>query len=578
MGSLLKSRELEKRFNEIGKKIKACLKEGTIPDKRLFRELDMEFKKIKRVYEDQGDTLNMLHVEHNYLLYKSVERLQSDINSSFHMFVGALFKLIERHKLREYPQESFKRMLGMYRWISSLIENRRKDLDLKKVGKNWIKLTKEAKILKIADILELCTQMSINIILKNYEEITENLKITSVKEYNFAKRLEDRIRPILGILELIEIPLAFLATSMSYEILYKLNKKRLHYLVRSLFFEKSKDKKTRIQGEIDKITKNMLNFSKLSLKRYEKYLKLREKDEDENVLLASSLKELDKLAASYYFYAYSKKDIFTAWQRLDTIKHYIVRKVFTEKVPLSQNLITYFGEEWAVLYVFAKLYLLKEEVRVKSQLLTQEWEKEIFLQIYSTLEGLEDLFKYEGKHTRGYTLKIMTAQFSGGFSEYFIHELFREFFENGVIDEKTPDEFRELFECIKTARKDSIILNDHVEKDKPDIDIHIRGKCAVFLKNAKVDSDVVKQIWKEIELCKKKNIKKVFYGINFIKNLENIEYIKNTFDKIAETFKEIDVHIFDIKDLVSTLLSELGRCGKSKLNFPELDLYKVLDY
>jgi len=67
----------------------------------------------------------------------------------------------------------------------------------------------------------------------------------------------------------------------------------------------------------------------------------------------------------------------------------------------------------------------------------------------------------------------------GNFSEYFIHELCQEFFEYGLVDYKTPSDFRELLESIKLVRKDDIRLNDVLEKDKPDIDIHIKNKCAI---------------------------------------------------------------------------------------------------
>jgi len=73
-------------------------------------------------------------------------------------------------------------------------------------------------------------------------------------------------------------------------------------------------------------------------------------------------------------------------------------------------------------------------------------------------------------------------------------------------------------------------------------------------------------------------INKVFYGINFIKNIEKIEYIRRSFEKIKLNDSTLDVKVFDIKDLVSVFLYELKKSGKSKLNFSQFNLYRILDY
>ncbi|WP_456468015.1 hypothetical protein [Archaeoglobus sp.] len=574
----INSKEIEKKFNRIGEKIKNSLKKGEIPDENIFKELDSEFSEIKKIYEFAGDKINLLYVEHNYLLYTTFRYLPSDPTYSLRLYIESLSKLIERHRIRPYPQDSLRKMIGMYRLALKWIEERAKFIKLQEVENKFKEFVEEYVIpISINEILELSVKISF-LFVKRYSEITDDLKIKSDRDFEFACELEKKIDSILNPQIDIEFVRKSYLPSMCYECLYKLRKKQLHYLVRALFFENSESKRKKIQSLIDKMTKDMLEFSKLSITFYQKYLKNHREDEKENTILAMSLKELDHLAAKYYYLTYSKKDMFQAWHTIDEIKRFIVKKVFKEKVPLSESLISYFGEEWSLIYIFAKIYLLKEEVNKRRSALTQDWERDIFTQIIKNLEELEGLFKYETKHSRDYTLKIMAAQFSGGFSEYFIHELFLEYFESGDLDDETPEEFRDLLMCVKTAKKESIVLNDHPEKNEPDIDIHIKGKCAVFLKNARIDSEVMGKIWKEIEFCNKKKIKKVFYGINFIKNLQNIEYIRKHFEKIENTYPLIEVQVFDIKDLVSVLLSELERSGKSKLNFSELDLYKVLDY
>ena len=254
-------------------------------------------------------------------------------------------------------------------------------------------------------------------------------------------------------------------------------------------------------------------------------------------------------------------------------------KAFKENVPLSDDLLRYYSEEWSLIYVFIKICLLKEELSKRTSSLGQEWEKDIFTEIIGSLEVIESLFKYKMTDKKDYMLKIITSSFSGRFSEYFIYELYQEFSDCGKIDDNTPQEFRDLLECIISAEnKNDIKLNDILEKNMPDIDIHIKNKCAIFLKNSKIESDEMKQIWKEIELCRKHGIDIVFYGINFIKNIEKIEYIRRSFEKIKIEYTNLNIDVFDIKDLVSVFLDELKRSGKSKLSFSQLDLYKVLDY
>jgi len=49
-------------------------------------------------------------------------------------------------------------------------------------------------------------------------------------------------------------------------------------------------------------------------------------------------------------------------------------------------------------------------------------------------------------------------------------------------------------------------------------------------------------------------------------------------EKIKSRYKKLEIKIFDIKDLVEAFLLELKRCGKSKITFYKIDLYKILDY
>lgn len=577
-------KEIERKFNSIKLKInKYVLQENSqIPPDYLFQELDNEFEIVKKKYEEYNDQVNLLHVEHNYWWCKSFQYLHNNPTQSLSSFIKAVSKLLDRYNLRPYSTNKFENMLGTYQVTLIKIDGQSQLINFDDIENEFINFieTYLPIIIRInSEKLEILINNFVCIFVRNrYDKKIDDLKIT-YSNISEAEVLASSIKSFLNVLKNRSKNPYLL--SLCYEALYKLRKKQLHFLIKFVFFEETEEKKQNAQKIIDQITKEMVDYSKMSLKNAKKFIRglSSEKQNDGNVRTMIVLKEIDKFTAEYYRKAYSDKDILKAWTVMDKIKQFLVTKAFKENVSLSDELLKYYSEEWSLLYVFAKICLLREEVNKRALSLSQEWEKNVFSEIVRSLKAVERLFKYEMMDKKDYTLKIMTSSFAGSFSEYFIHELCQEFFECGEIDGKTPPEFKDLLECIKSARnKYDIKLNDILEQHKPDIDIHIKNKCAIFLKNSKIESDEIKKIWQEIELCNKKGIKKVFYGINFIKNIEKIEYVRKSFEKIKANYDKLDINVFDIKDLVSVLLKELRRHGKSKLNFSQLDLYRVLDY
>jgi len=578
------SMEIEKQFNEIKSKINRLILQDNIkiPSDDDFQKLDHEFENVKKIYERQDDNLNLLHVEHNYLWHKSFQFLENNPTETFRLLIKAITKLLERHKLRPYALETFDKMFGPYEVALIKISEKSDKVEFYRIEQDIIDLIKTylPSIEIESKNFENVVNIIINFLVKNiYDKKVQELKIdySNLKESDL---LVKNVKNIIDVLEKIKVKNSYIP-SMCYGIIYKLRKKQLHCLIKFMYFEVDEKKKENAQKFIDEIIDEMKNYSKISLIHADKFIKSLplEKQNDENIKLMKTLKEIDIFTSDYYKEAYSKKDILNAWIIMDKLKRFLVIKAFKENVPLKESLLKYFSEEWSLLYIFTKLCLLQEEVEKRSLSLGQEWEKDVFDKVSKTLEDVKGFFKYEMTSKKDYSLRIMTSSFSGNFSEYFIHELCREFFEYGLIDKRTPSEFKNFLENVKLARnKEDIILNDSLEKNSPDIDIHIRRKCAIFLKNSKIESDEIKKIWEEIHLCNKNNINKIFYCINFIKNIEKIEYIRISFRKIKEYYKDIEIDVFDIKDLVSVLIEELERSGKSKLNFANMDLYRVLDY
>jgi len=578
--------EIERKFNQICRDINRFIlrEDSQIPPQDLFQQLDDEFENVKKKYKEQNDEVNLLHATHNYLWRKSFQFIQDAPTQSLKLIIKAISILLKRHALREYNNDILERMLGTYEVALIKISEKGESIDFNTIESEikeflnfYVSYVSENPM--SSERLPTIINTLIHCFVKNHlDKKVNTLKITysNIRE---TEALASEIKLILDILEIISTEKSYLP-SECYEILYKLRKKQLHFLVRFIYFERVEEKKQNAQKIIDQITEEFVNYSQRSIKGAQKFIRNlpTEKQDEDSIKLMITLKEVDKLTAEYYKEAYSNKDILKAWTVMDKIKSFLVMKAFKENVPLSDSLLRYYGEEWALLYIFAKICLLKMEVAKRGGLLSQKWEREVFEQITKSLQIAERLFKYEMTDTKDYTLKIMTSSFAGNFSEYFIYELCQEFFECGLIDDKTPSDFRDLLECIKLVRKEDIKLNDVLEKGKPDIDIHIKNKCAIFLKNAKIESNEMKKIWGEINLCNKNGIHKIFYCINFIKNIEKIEYVRKSFEKIKKYYVDLNLEVFDIKDVVNVLLAELKRSGKSKLNFSELDLYRVLDY
>jgi hypothetical protein len=577
-------KEIEKDFNQIKLRINNYIlkKESQVPPSMLFKQLDDEFEKVKKKYEKQNDQINLLHVEHNYLWSKLFQCLHDDPTQSLSLIIKAILKLFERNGLRPYSSSSLEKMLGTYKVALIKISEKGELINFNDIEEEFINFVKmlTSSISVSSEKFESIISALVRLFIENqYVNRIEDLKI-QYSNFNEYEALANKIKTTLGVIEKTPLKTSY-QPSLCYEALYKLRKKQLHFLVRFLFFEKSEEKTRNTQEIIKQITREMVICFIKSLRGAKKFIRNLplKKQNDEKIKIMITLKEIDKLTAKYYREAHSNKNILKAWTFLDKIKQFLVIKAFKENVPLSDALLRYYGEEWTLLYIFTKICLLKEEIIKRTQSVSQDWEKDMFAEITKSLEIAEKLFKYEMIDKKDYTLKIMTSTFAGSFSEYFIHELCREFFDYGIIDEETPLEFKDLLESIKLARnKEDIKLNDVLEQDKPDIDVHIENKCAIFLKNSKIESDEMKKIWEEMKLCRKKGINKVFYGINFIKNIEKIEYIRRSFEKIKLNYSNLDIKVFDIKDLVSVFLYELKKSGKSKLNFSQLNLYRVLDY
>jgi len=577
--------EIEKDFAKIKNKINYLIlteKKDNL-DEKLFNCLDIEFNKVELIYKERKDNLNLYFVYHNYYYHKIFQFLNKDVTKAMEFYFKAIYYLLKRNEMKAINTSILEKMLKTYIVAIIKISERSEQIDFLKIENNFYEFINE--FIKPSQIQNQEFISIINILFEMFIKQTISHKINNLKlTYSTVEDIEkiySNLKNMLHFLEKNHNKQESSILSLIYENIYLLRKKQLHHLVNISFLEHDLNKKKELEKQVKIITQNMLECSVKSFKLCQKYFKLIPQDrlKNPNLQLQLVLKEIDVLASKYYYEAYSNKDIFRAWKQIDKIKHYIVNKYFKEKIPLSESLLAYFAEEWALLDIFAKTSILRVEIEKRKKLISQQWEINIFDKIINKLDIAKELFRYKLNKEQDYQLKLMTAHFSGGFSEYFIHDLFEDFLEHGVTDSQTPLDFQRLMNNIKTCgNKLNIIRGDRLELDKPDIDIHIKNKCAFFIKNGTLNSEDFSQIRREINLCANKNIEEIYYSINFVKNLREIRKIYDFFEKIKQDYLKLNLIIFDIKDVVEVFLQELKRSGKSKLNFSQLDLHKILDY
>jgi len=567
---------IEKTFNDIKTKITKCVLDRTprIPPENLFGQLDTEFEKVSSKYKSKNNQINLLYIEHNYFWCKLFQYLHDNPTKSMRLFLTSLHKLSERYSLRPYANSSFEKMLKTYQVALIKIKEQRNEINFDIVRSEFVKF-----ITNTYYISPIFLGMSANI-MKNLIGIIFEEEINEISDVDHLKSLANGIECIL---KLYEEPLgknltgSFLIASLCHELLYRAKKKIVFSLVKSEFFEQSEN----TQEKIKHITKELLSHTKESCRLYQKYVKKlpsREQN-DKHTKLIVTLKKIDRYSAEYYNDLYNNKDIYRAWSGINKIKEFLVIKMLKENIPLTDNLLSYYKDEWLLVDTFVKIHLLKNEINKKQFNLKQDWEKDIFKEIIRSLYDVEKIFKYQSLAEKDYTLQPMTSTFSGHFSEYFLYELIQSFFEHGKIVGDTPDYYRDLFVSIKSAKsKNDIVLNYSVENGDPDIDIYIKKQCAIFLKNSEINSKKEGEIWDEMEVCHNEGIIQIFYCINFMKNLGNIEYIIKIRNKIKTNYSSFKIVVFDIEDIVSNLIDELNRSHAPKPNFSKQDVYKVLGY
>lgn len=566
-------RELEKDFNEIKKEIDLCIHNRdnfSIPDDDLFDALDLEYDLITQVYEAIEDLCNLYHIKHNYCSTKTYQYLgKPDSYKALDHYLSALKSLLLRHQTRKYREYPLKKMINTYKstWIK--ICQFRVDVEIKNIKQfeDFINFC-----LSYPDDIDPDLQFLIKYIIDYFQEKINNLLLSrpiyTEKDCSIFEQGLGVYKRLIEMAKKLPIFKHYIFTK-NYEALFRLTKYILHF-----HLDYGKD-----DLKVKELTADLMKYSNMSLKHGMRYLNKLSSEEKERSKSVTVYKELDFLHAFFYYHLYNEKDILKALETMNNIKEFLVKNAFSKDIQFSKPLLEYFADELILIENYCYLVNLKEKIQKDIDKISQNWIKTLFDNINEILESNISQFRYEYKLKGGYKLGILSSTFAGYFSEFILHYLLLKFKEyNGNVNE-IPSNFKNILsDVISASSEDDIVLNDTESVENTDIDIHIKGKSAILLKNENITHRARSKIRRELKICLENRILRIYYGINFMKNLENIESLRKFRNDLMNEFSELDLSFFDIKELVNTLINYFRKHKIKIFGFPAKELYKTLDY
>ena len=581
------SLDIEKDFNTVCSELDLYIKDpkknpSDIPSD-LFHRLDEEFTKADGEYGQHPDPVNHLHLQHNYFFRKAFHSLaENNLTLSLLFMIKALTKLFERHTIKPY-QSAFQNMLKNYMVLVIKINEFVPLSNCEVAESEFIELLKGYPQLALT-----ITENSPNpidgiaeILCNSFKSEIEVVKISysdRSKSDALLRRMEDFIKVVKSSIvnpEKVE--------SIIHTHRFRIRKKESNAIISFTFFEKNEDKVKSAKTLLAISIGDMVSSSNSALNQFKKFRsKLPGPVQDgQSMLAAFAMSNLDVLHAEFYREMHVNNDVILAWQKLDHIREFLVSQILNGSLDDKQIYggMKYFRDEITWVSMFTKVALLRQEIQESSMDMETEWMKNALKDIFNILETAEENFVYSSTKLRDYSLRATTSTFAGGFSEFLIHDLCIQVSEccKGK-SVKHLDKYG-LISQILAAEKCDIILNDTTEPGKADIDIHIGKECAILLKNSRVDPNRLGKIKDEISLCVKAGIKTIFYGVNFLKNIDEITIIKNDLLEIKGAYEGVEIIPLDIKDIVINLLDVLKQSGNKPFAHRHLDdISKVIDY
>ncbi|MFR7635465.1 MAG: hypothetical protein ACLU07_07420 [Lachnospirales bacterium] len=550
----------EKQFKYLCSKIDEQIQNNKIVSDNIFEEFKKEYLKLKKIYAN--NRANMNFVKYNYFsrrVYQNTMNNNYKINISLASILAYLQMNISNTSVYIYK---IKMMIEQFN-IDNFNEA---DYFVGRLN-SLIKYIIEEKILIKQDPLEVIYLLELRL-KKFIDNVNINNKELNDLADNLVKKMIERFDTIQSYSRDKK------ANSVLAESIYKISKKQSIYMVKFLYFEKKEDYRKTVTDKLNKAIEIMVEYSNKSLKIIKKVFK--DIEETDKIKLVVTLKEIDVYMAMYYKLLYLDKNTNAAWKKINEMKQFLVYKIFNQSVSISEDLMKNITEEWNLLQAFNKISLLRNEIEKLSNNSKTQWIKETLDSINLQFREIERLFRYEENKSSVTKLENIDDSFMGTLIEYLLHDLLNYIKNNEEkIKKKIDIEYENFINYLKQT--ETITLNDKIEDEMPDIDINIKNKTAVLIKNGRLKSDEWKTIKQELMLVSKsEKYMECYYLINFNKNIDNIVQIKESFIKYEKEYNII-IKVMDIKDFYSNLLNTLKE-PKKKYNFSEEQLYKIFGY
>lgn len=295
--------------------------------------------------------------------------------------------------------------------------------------------------------------------------------------------------------------------------------------------------------------------------------------------------EIDERICGYFHALYVNKDVFDAFNKLETLHEYIINKTLNERIPVSEYQLEYFSKELAFLSFYLELLLVnKDAIKVKKDYFSDEndWRNELLGEVKSKFDDIISIFKYEPSDDASVELKRITRSLTGGLPVYLITEWIKEIVQEKLLtgiellDINESIELDNFLRCIKdikdVGKVSSYYRFPRSSGSDPDVDI-LLGNSAVFIKNGYLSKDDQNSISREIRYAVQNNADSVFILVNFYRNMRKINEMMN----LGTRWKTQKIYIMDLKYVLRYLMGVF----KSNNRWPYQgmkDILRMMDY
>lgn len=555
--------DIEKRFKEINELIDKRIKNENIDiNNDIFEEYDKEYLNLKKYYKNNRKNLNF--VRYNYFLRKVYQKecdYKRKVDYSFYSILSFLDINTKNLDTFLFRIDQMINFINIDDILSLTYLINRIDIFIEYIKNNNETYNSD----QIERFVIICNSYFMNIM-----KYIDKISIKEKQENDEMNEIREKIKKFFNAFQVLKRDLKTNVTIS--QLLYKIGKKQSIYIIRFIFFEEKEEYKKNMRDILKSSIEDMVFFSKQSLNIAKKVYKNKETNENK-LKLFFSLKEIDVKMANYFKQLYYDKNTNAAWKSINELKQYLINKIMIEDIDISENLMSVIVDECNLLQAFNKISILKNEIYKLSNNSNTGWIKETLNSINKEFEDIEKLFKYNENRSSVTKLENIDDSFMGTLIEYLLHELLADIKDNKklVKNHLTDSILAQIYDC------EQIILNNVIAPNKPDIDIDLKGRTAILIKNARIKREEFNTIEEELYIVSKElKYNNCYYLINFSKNIDNMIHLKSKFKEYVEDYN-IEIVLMDVKEFYDRIFNYLKK-PKEKYNFSVNQLYKLFGY